>query len=141
MPEPAIATSSAKRAAASNSVLSTPARLRAALEAWNRPRTVAIANKVDTNGGLAIANIVPVGATAIAYNLTIVNTVGTNGYLVLNPGGVTAVSASSINWSASGLSLANASVVPVSASREVTVICGGTSTSCNFIIDVVGYYQ
>ncbi len=38
------------------------------------------------------------------------------------------------------LTLANASVVKVSSTRTVTVICGGTSTSTNFIIDVVGYY-
>ena len=105
------------------------------------PRTVSIADKIDATGAVVTANLIPAGATAIAYNLTIVNTVGTNGYLAINPGGVTAVSASSINWSAAGLTLANASLVPVSAGRQVTVICGGSSTSCNFIIDVVGYYQ
>ncbi|MEQ1702939.1 MAG: hypothetical protein ABMA25_22765, partial [Ilumatobacteraceae bacterium] len=104
-------------------------------------RLVTIANKIDANGAIAFANIVPSFATAIAYNLTVVNTVGTNGYLAVNPGGITAVSASAINWNASGQTLANASVVQINSSRQVTVVCGGTSTSTNFIIDVVGYYR
>ena len=105
------------------------------------PRLVNVANKINSTGHIELADIVPAGATAIAYNLTIVNTVGTNGYLAVNPGGTNTVSASAINWSASGLSLANGSVVTISTNRQVTVICGGSSTSTNFIIDVVGYYR
>ena len=104
-------------------------------------RLVIVANKIDANGAVAVANVVPSFANAIAYNLTVVNTVGSNGYLAVNPGGVTAVSASAINWNASGQTMANASVVQVNASRQVTVVCGGTGTSTNFIIDVVGYYR
>ena len=98
-------------------------------------RTVVVANKV---GGPA--NIVPLRSTAIAYNLTVVNTVGGNGYLAVNEGGNVTVSASAINWFASGQTMANGSVVQLDNSRQITVICGGTATSCNFIIDVVGYY-
>lgn len=38
-------------------------------------------------------------------------------------------------------SAGGASVVSVNAGRLITVICGGTSTSCHFIVDVVGYYR
>jgi len=104
-------------------------------------RTVSVAHKVDATGVITTMDYVPAGATAIAYNLTVVNTVGTNGWLAVNPGGVGTVSASAINWTAAGLTTANASLVSVNAGRQVTVICGGTATSCNFIIDVVGYYR
>ena len=104
-------------------------------------RLVSVADKIDATGTIVTPDIVPAGATAIAYNLTIVNTVGTNGYLAVNPGGNTTVSASSINWSAPNLTLANGSVVTLNNEREVTVICGGSSTRTNFIIDVVGYYR
>lgn len=104
-------------------------------------RTISVADGRDpSTGAVTGANVVPAGATAIAYNLTVVNTVGTNGFLAVNDGGNTTVTASAINWSAAGLSLANGSVVKLDGSRQITVICGGTSTSCNFIVDVVGYY-
>lgn len=104
-------------------------------------RTISVAHKVDATGSITVLDYVPAGATAIAYNLTVVNTVGTNGWLAVNPGGIGTVSASAINWSSAGLTTANASLVSVNAGRQVTVICGGTATSCNFIIDVVGYYR
>ena len=113
----------------------------------NRPistgqtRTISVAHKVDATGVITVLDYVPTGVTAIAYNLTVVNTVGTNGWLAVNPGGVATVSASAINWSSAGLTTANASLVSVNVGRQVTVICGGTATSCNFIIDVVGYYR
>ena len=105
-------------------------------------RTISVADgRLPSSGLVNAPNIVPAGATAIAYNLTVVNTVGTNGFLAVNEGGNTTVSASAINWSASGLTLANGSLVKLNDSRQITVICGGTATSCNFIIDVVGYYR
>lgn len=104
-------------------------------------RLVSVANKYNvTTGTLTTSNVVPAGATAIAYNVTVVNTVGTNGYLAVNDGGNTTVAASIINWTAPGQTIANSSVVKLNSSRQITVICGGTSTSCNFIIDVLGYY-
>lgn len=104
--------------------------------------TISAANRIDpVTGAVVEPNIVPAGATAIAYNLTIVSTVGTNGYLAVNEGGNTVVTASSINWYANGQTAANGSVVKLNGSRQVTVICGGTSTSTHFIIDLVGYYR
>lgn len=105
-------------------------------------RLVSVADKRDTNtGAITVSNVVPAGATAIAFNLTVVNTVGTNGFLAVNEGGNTTVAASLINWSSASLTTANSTVVKINSSRQVTVICGGTSTSCHFIIDVLGYYR
>ena len=105
-------------------------------------RTISVADKRDTNtGAVTISNVVPAGATAISFNLTVVNTVGTNGFLAVNEGGNATVAASLINWSSVGLTTANSTVVKINSSRQITVICGGTSTSCHFIIDVLGYYR
>jgi len=106
-------------------------------------RTISVADKRDVvSGEVTQWNVVPVGATAIAYNLTIANTVGNGGFLAVNEGGNTVVGASAINWYGSGQKAANASVIKLNASRQVTVICGGSSGgSTHFIIDVVGYYR
>ena len=104
-------------------------------------RGVFVADKVDKSTGATVEeDIVPAGATAISYTLTVVNTLGSNGFLAVNPGNISEVSASTINWSASGLTIANSSVVGITKFRDINVICGGTNTSCNFIIDVLGYY-
>ncbi len=56
----------------------------------------------------------------------------------ISPGSATVANASTINWSAAGVTVANASVVGVDASRRVRVFCGSGST--HFLLDVVGYY-
>jgi hypothetical protein len=101
-------------------------------------RTVSVANQVSPT---PVANVVPAGAVAIAYNVTITGTVGGNGFLSINPGGNTSTGTSALNWYASGQKAANASMVKLDASRQITVVCGGSATSTQFIIDVVGYYM
>jgi hypothetical protein len=102
-------------------------------------RLVSVADKRDlSTGAVVTANVVPAGATAISVNLTVANTVG-NGFLAVNEGGNTVVAASAINWSGSGQAIANGIIVPVNASREVTVI-GGVGGATDFILDVSGYY-
>ena len=103
-------------------------------------RTVAVADgRAISGGGVTAAGLVPVGSTGVAYNLTIVNTVG-QGYLSVNPGGNTTVTSSAINWYANGQIVACGSVVGVNAARQVSVIAGGGG-STDFVIDEVGYYR
>ena len=103
-------------------------------------RTINVADaRNTTTGAVVTSNIVPAGARAIAYNLTITNTVN-SGFLAVNPGGNTTVAASAINWSASGDTVANGSVVALNGSRQISVICGGTGAT-DFIVDIVGYYM
>jgi hypothetical protein len=61
------------------------------------------------------------------------------GYLTVNEGGNTTVKASTINWTASGSTVANMITVRLNATRQVTVVSGPTS-STDFVLDVVGYY-
>jgi hypothetical protein len=102
-------------------------------------RTISIADgRSVSDGAVTVPNLVPPGATAIAYNFTIANTLA-SGFLTLNPGGNTLVTSSAINWSAAGQILTTGSVVAINASRQVTVIAGGPG-STDFLLDVVGYY-
>lgn len=95
-------------------------------------RTIPVANSV-TN----ILNVVAPGASAIAYNLTVTDTVG-GGYLALFPYGSSWAGNSSINWSSSNETIANGGIVKLGGNRQVDVLCGGGSA--DFIIDVTGYY-
>jgi len=103
-------------------------------------RTLSMADKRDlTTGNTVTANYVPAGATAIACNVTVVNTAG-SGFLTVNPGGATEVNAATINWFGAGQILNNGVIVTLNAAREVTVICGGSGASADFVIDVTGYF-
>jgi hypothetical protein len=92
-------------------------------------------NDTDT---IDAPDIIPVGAKAIAYNLTIVGTTGA-GYLSVGPGDATTAGGSSINWSGPDQVLANGLTVTLDAWRQIKVFAGpGGGT--HFLIDVLGYY-
>jgi hypothetical protein len=100
-------------------------------------RTVSVADGRNVNGGaITEPDIVPEGATAITYNLTVSGTVGA-GFLAIAPGDATTFKASAINWASSGLVLANAGLVKLDDNRQIKVFCGTGST--DFIIDTTGY--
>ncbi len=102
-------------------------------------RLISVSTAYAANSATAVAsNLVPTGATAIAFNLTIAET-GPSGYLSVNPGTAVAVTASTINWTAPGTVVANGSVVKIDASRQVKVFCAGSATHA--ILDVVGFYR
>jgi len=102
-------------------------------------RVVSVADGRDlATGAVTVADLVPAGATAIAFNLTIAGTAG-NGFLSVAPGDSTAAGASTINWSGPGQSVANGSLVKLDGSRQVKVYAG-PSGSTHFILDVTGFY-
>jgi hypothetical protein len=102
-------------------------------------RTISVANSYNVSGTLVTSDFIPAGATAVFANVTVVDTVGA-GYLSINPGGTTAVAASTINWSANGQVLANGISLTLNASREITVV-NGSGGSTQFIIDITGYWM
>ena len=59
--------------------------------------------------------------------------------LTVAAGTASTVTASSINWSATGQNLANGLIVAVDSSRHIRVFAGGGG-STNFIIDVACYF-
>ena len=103
----------------------------------NRLISVKDARDVNT-GAVAVSDAIPVGATAVAANITVTRTVS-SGYLVVNPGGNTAVTASTINWFAGGQTLANGVILTLNSTRELTVVCAGIG-STDFVVDITGYY-
>ncbi|MCU0270018.1 MAG: hypothetical protein MUF83_15420, partial [Acidimicrobiales bacterium] len=103
--------------------------------AW-RIISVAHGRNLDT-GVVTASNVVPSGAQAVTYNLTIVSQTGT-GWLSVNPGSAATYGSSSVNWWAPGQILANGLVVKLDTNRQVKVFAGGGST--HFLIDVTGYY-
>ena len=105
-----------------------------------RTLSVKDSRALDT-GALVTADIVPNGAKAITANVTVVNTTSA-GFLAVNPGGNTTVSAATVNWFASGQILNNGVNVTINpATRQVTVIAGGNAgASTDFVIDVTGYF-
>jgi len=100
-----------------------------------KTRTVSVANASPAFGGQL--DVVPPGAQAVTYNLTVTSTVG-SGYVGVYPVGGT-FSASAINWFASGQTLANAATVALGGDRQVVLQAGG-SGSTHVAIDITGYY-
>ena len=105
-------------------------------------RVVFVGDKRDPlTGAVTLADVVPEHATAVAYNLTVISTSGTNGFLSVEPADAASAGGSAINWATGGLVLANASVAKLGLDRGLKVFCGGAGTSTHFIIDIVGYYM
>jgi len=88
---------------------------------------------------------VPVGAKAVAVNLTAVGPTGA-GYLTLFPTGITRPVVSSLNYSAGEPALANGAIVPLADQSShandlsvfAKVVGGGT---VHVVIDVTGYFE
>ena len=101
-------------------------------------RVISVADGIQTGSNIVDAiGIVPVGATAIFFNLTITQTTGF-GFLQLAPGDATQVTASTINWDTANQTLANGSFSTLDESRQVKILSGGGG-STEFIIDITGY--
>ena len=79
----------------------------------------------------------PGDATAIAYNITAVNTTA-GGYLTVAPGNSTAAGSSSVNWTRAGDVVANGLIVGLDERGAISVRAGCSGT--DFIVDIVGYY-
>lgn len=95
----------------------------------------------SSTGAVLTANVVPTGATGVAYNVTITATKGT-GFLAMAPGGqVSRPAVSTINWTP-GITTANATNGKISADRNMRVFAEGGSAggSTEFIVDIVGYF-
>jgi len=102
-------------------------------------RVISVADGRSTvTGAVTVSGLVPPGATAIMYNLTVADTDGA-GFLNVSPASVSEVAASTINWTLTGTTLANSSMVGLSDDRLIRVTCPAAA-STHFIIDVLGYY-
>jgi hypothetical protein len=104
----------------------------------NTSRVIAVKDGLDATGAVSTPNVVPIGATAIAYNVTVTGNTAPN-FLSVTPGDAASALASTINFPGP-IDLANASVVGIDSNRQLKVFCGDQAGSTHVIIDVVGYY-
>lgn len=99
-------------------------------------RSDRVLNLAMTQGG---APLLPTGATAVAYNITVVRPEGT-GHMRVMPGDAPLLLVSTINWSRPGDVVANGISVKVARDRSIRVF-NGSGVPVHFLIDVVGYYS
>jgi hypothetical protein len=105
----------------------------------NADRVVSVKDGRDLiTGAVTVADLVPDGASAVAFNVTITQTVD-RGFIAVTPGDATALAASTINWSEAGQTIANGSLVKLDDSRQIKVF-SGPNGSAHVILDIVGYY-
>lgn len=102
-------------------------------------RVVSLADSHDRSGTVLATDVVPPGATAVTYNITVAAPTGKN-WLSVAPGDQTdAPQFSSINFDV-GRNDANGLTGKLDDDRQVAVFCGDDVGSTHFIIDVTGYY-
>ena len=81
----------------------------------------------------------PATAKALAVNVTIVNP-SSGGHLTLYAAGNSLPLASTINFR-TGIVRANNAIVPVGTGGQITVFCGMTTGTVDFVLDVSGYFE
>jgi hypothetical protein len=82
---------------------------------------------------------VPAEATAVSLNIVVTEPSGP-GYLTVFPAGSPLPLASTLNY-ASGQTRANNTIVPIGVGGGISVLCGQSSGTTQFIVDVNGYFQ
>lgn len=105
------------------------------------PRTINVKDAINPlTGAVSVANAIPQGAKAVSYNMTVTGTVG-GGFIDVLPGASTTVTGSSLNWTASGVTVGNGGLVTLGTGaneRQVTLVL--TGVSAQVIVDITGYY-
>jgi len=110
----------------------------AGLLAPNASKVISIKDGHDGAGVVNALDVVPAGATAITYNVTIGAPTGPN-FVAVTPGDAAAFLASAINFNGTA-DIANAGTVAIDAARQIKVWGGDQAGSAHVIIDVTGYY-
>jgi hypothetical protein len=81
---------------------------------------------------------IPAGAVAVSFNFTVWNTLS-YGDLKVYPTAGTVAAVSTLNWNPGVLALANAAVVPLGTSGQITTV-NESGSPIDLFIDVNGYY-
>ena len=84
-----------------------------------------------------LADVVPPGATAIAFNLTATGQ-RAPGYAVVTPGGQASRS-STLNWTAPQRTIANGYIAKLSTTRQLDISMDSAGAS-HFVLDINGYF-
>ncbi|MEM9747500.1 MAG: hypothetical protein AAF945_12465 [Actinomycetota bacterium] len=106
--------------------------------AGDENRTISCADSIDVATGATVtADALPVGANAVAANITVIGPT-TNGFASINPGGDAVIKASVVNYTA-GQNIANAGIFALDASRQLEAIFGPGGGG-HLAIDITGYW-
>lgn len=92
-----------------------------------------------SQGGNAAGCGVPSTATAVTLNLTVTGTTG-DGYISVYAAGGVRPTASTLNWIASGQTIANGTVAQVGLSSGVGMVSVYASDTTSLVADITGYY-
>lgn len=97
------------------------------------------AGPVPSGGRLTVdlADVVPIGTTAVSYNVTATGQTA-SGYAAVTPAGVTSTT-STLNWMRPQQTIANGYITTVAGDRQLDVALNSTG-SAHFVIDVTGYF-
>ena len=104
----------------------------------NSNRVVSVKDGRNATGAIVTPDVVPVGATAVSFNLTVAGPTGPN-FVSVVPGNATGFTTSTINFPG-GFDAANGSIVKLDANRQIKLFCGDQSGSTHVIVDITGYY-
>lgn len=107
-------------------------------------RTINVRDAIDvTTGVVNVVDAIPQGAKAVSFNVTVTQTVGA-GFLAIVPGAGTTATSSTLNWSGSGVTIANGGLIALgtgAAERQITLLLAGhAGSSAQVIVDITGYY-
>lgn len=103
-------------------------------------RTVSVKDAIDVvTGAVSTVGATPAGATAVSANISIVETTGA-GFVTVNPGGNTAVTAAHLPWSGATVT-ANAGIFRLDSSLNLELVTGGfAGSNVEVILDITGYW-
>lgn len=86
---------------------------------------------------------IPAEAVAVTYNLTTAQTIG-SGYLAIYPADIEWPGTSAINWSTSGVAIANGGTIAIGDFDgyvgAVEILLNPPGSSAHYILDITGYY-
>lgn len=104
----------------------------------NRLVSVAAGRNLAT-GAVSVVDLVPPRARAVALSVSVLATAGT-GTLTVNPGGVTAVTGTTLSWWGRGQAHTASTVVPLDIARRITLCLRGARAKAHVTVDVTGYH-
>lgn len=104
----------------------------------NRLVSVAAGRNLTT-GVVSVVDLVPPRASAVALSVSVLATAGA-GTLTVNPGGVTAVTGTTLSWWGRGQAHTASTVVPLDIARRITLCLRGARAKAHVTVDVTGYH-
>ena len=107
---------------------------------WGYKPTTGDYFQLDLTNDTSGAYVLPSGAVAVSYNLTITQTEG-SGFLAMWKYGEPDPGTSSINWRQAGLDIANGGICGLGNLYYVYLRVGGYHAKTHFIVDVTGYFS